>query len=466
MKLWYEWWRWCAPLRGACARRTTFLWMAVALVGFSVRQDLWGVTSFVRALGLQAVCYDRILDFFHSPALNLEALTRLWAALVMNLHPGLVRCNGRPVLVADGIKIGKAGKKMPGVKRLHQQSESNTKPQYILGHSCQAIAILAQGLASVVAIPLAARIHEGVIFSNRDHRTLLDKMILLLGALAIKAPYYLVADAYYASRKIALPLLRLGHHLISRVRNNAVGYLPAPAPERPKRGRPRVYGEKYRLKWLFDQHDAGQTLESPVYGESGVKLTVWTRDLLWKPVGVLVRFVAVLHPTRGRLILMTTDLALAPLDVIRLYGYRFKIEVSFKSALHVVGAFLYHFWMAGMTPIARKARNQFLHRKTPAYRDAVRRKLAAYHRFIQLGLIAQGMLLALATTVPQLVWASFGSWLRTIRPGIVPSEAVVAIALRNTLPHLLADNSPAPDLAKFIQERLDLENTQARSLAA
>jgi hypothetical protein len=287
-----------------------------------------------------------------------------------------------------------------------------------------------------------------------------------LGALALEAPFYFVADAYYASRKIALPLLRLGQHLVTRVRHNAVGYFPAPLPERRKRGRPKLYGEKVLLRRLFDQPQAMQTLESPVYGESGVPLGVWTLDLLWRPVGLLVRFVAVLHPTRGRLILMTTDLSLAPLDVIRLYGYRFKIEVSFKSALRVVGAFLYHFWMAGMTPLTRNARDQYLHRKTTAYRDAVRRKLAAYHRFIQLGLVAQGLLLALATTVPQLVWASFGSWLRTIRPGIAPSEAVVACALRNTLPYFLADSSPAPDLAKFIQERLDLSNTQARRLAA
>lgn len=466
MQLWCEWWRWCAPLRGACARKRTFLWMGVALVGFCVRDDLWGVTSLVRALGLEAVCYDRLLDFFHSPALNVDRLTRLWTELVVNRHPGLLRCNGRSVLVGDGLKVGKAGKKMPGVKRLHQSSGSNTKPEYILGHSCQAVAMLAQGLSSIVAIPLAARIHEGLVFSNRDQRTLLDKMLQLLSSLAMDELYYFVADAYYASRKIALPLVRLGQHLVTRVRNNAVGYVPAPAPEHRKRGRPKQYGQKYPLKRLFEETDTMQTLESPVYGESGVKLGVWTSDLLWRPVGILVRFVAVLHPTRGRLILMTTDLALEPIDVIRLYGYRFKIEVSFKSALRVVGAFFYHFWMAGMTPITRKASDQYLHRKTAQYRDAVRRKLDAYHRFIQLGLVAQGIMLALATTVPQLVWGSFGSWMRTIRPGICPSEAVVAIALRNTLPHFLADTSPAPILAKFIQQRLDLTQNKAGKLAA
>lgn len=467
MRLWSEWWKWCAPLRGACARYRTFLWMAVVLAGFCVRDDLWGVTSFVRALGLEATCYDRLLDFFHSPALNVETLTRLWTALVVNLHPGLVRCNGRLVLVGDGLKVGKAGKKMPGVKRLHQSSESNTKPEYILGHSCQAVGIVAQGILSVVAIPLAARIHEGVVFSNRDRRTLLDKMVLLLDALALKGlSYYFVGDAYYASRKTALPLLKRGQHLVTRARNNAVGYERAPVPERPKRGRPKRYGEKRPLKSLFDDAAAMQTMQSPVYGESDVQLGVWTADLLWRPIGVLVRFVAVAHPTRGKLILMTTDLEMAPIDVIRLYGYRFKIEVGFKSALRVVGVFLYHFWMADMTPIARKARDQYLHRKPAEYRDAVRRKLAAYHRFIQLGLVAQGIMRALATTVPHLVWASFGSWFRTIRPGVCPSEAVVAIALRNTLPHFLADSSPAPDLAKFIQQRLDMSKTNARRLAA
>lgn len=466
MLLWTEWWRWCAPLRAACARRRTFLWMCVALAGFCVREELWGVTSTVRALGLQGMYYDRLLDFFHSPSLCLEKLTRGWAAQVVERHPGLVRVNGRYVLLGDGIKVPKAGKKMPGVKRLYQSGESNTKPTYILGHSCQAVAILAGGLKSFVAIPLAARIHEGVVFSNRDQRTLLDKMVLLLNALALDIPYYFVADAYYASRKIALPLLELGQHLVTRVRSNAVAYLPAAAPDKPGRGRPRLYGQKLPIKSLFSQPEEAQDLQSPVYGESGVMLRVWTRDLLWRPLGLLVRFVAVAHPTRGKLILMTTDLTLEPRDVIRLYGYRFKIEVSFKSALRVVGAYLYHFWMAGMDPITKKARNQHLHRKSAEYRDAVRRKLDAYHRHIQLGLIAQGIMAALATTVPKLVWASFGSWLRTIRPGIAPSEAVVAIALRNTLPHFLADCSPAPILAKFIQQRMDLARANARRNAA
>jgi hypothetical protein len=428
--LWNHWWNLVCHLRPACARTRTFLWMALCLAGFAARKDLLGVTSIVRALGLEPACYDRILDFFHSPALDLNKLTLAWCALVFRVQPGILRVNGRPVLVADGIKVAKAGRKMPAVKELHQQSESNTKPEYIFGHSCQAVAVLTQALASVFALPLACRIHEGTIFSNRDHRTLLDKMILLLDSLGIKEPCYFVADAYYAAGNIVRGLLAHGNHLVTRVRSQL------------------------------------QEASSPVYGEKGVILKFQTADLLWRPVGILVRFVVVLHPLRGAILLMCTDLTLPPLDIIRIYGLRFKIEVSFKQALRVIGAYAYHFWMAAMTPLRRVSGNQYLHHKSEDYRNAVRRKIAAYHRHIQLGLIAQGLLQILSATQPKLVWRSFGSWLRTIRPGLAPSEQVVAVALRNTLPEFLATAAKASILVKFIRDRLDLSRTEGTSLAA
>src|SRR5258708_27103694 len=130
--LWRALWEILRELRPAFSRARTFLWFATAVVGFCTRADLAGVTSFVRGLGLTGPCYDRLLGFFHSRAINLDHLTRLWTALVVRLFP-VVKTNGRLVLVADGIKIPKEGKKMPGVKLLHQESQSNSKPAYIMG---------------------------------------------------------------------------------------------------------------------------------------------------------------------------------------------------------------------------------------------------------------------------------------------------------------------------------------------
>jgi len=467
--LWRHWWNLVCELRPACARTRTFLWMSLCLAGFSTRKDLLGVTSIVRALGLEPACYDRLLDFFHSPALDLDKLTRAWCALVFRFSSGILRVNRKPVLVGDGIKVAKAGRKMPGVKKLHQESDSNNKPEFIFGHSCQAVAVLTQALSSVFALPLACRIHEGTVFSNRDHRTLLDKMIRLLDSLDLKEPFYFVADAYYASGKIVRGLLARGNHLVTRVKSNSVAYFPAtpPPPHRPRRrGRPAKYGKKIKVAALLKEEDQLQEAPSPVYGEQGVTLRFRVADLLWRPVGILVRFVVVLHPQRGAILLMCTDLTLAPLDIVRIYGLRFKIEVSFKQALRVIGAYAYHFWMAAMTPLRRVSGNQYLHRKSDTYRNAVRRKIAAYHRHIQLGLIAQGLLQILSATKPSLVWQSFGSWIRTVRPGLAPSEQVVAIALRNTLPEFLATAAQPSILVKFIRDRLDLSRTEGTSLAA
>jgi hypothetical protein len=66
----------------------------------------------------------------------------------------------------------------------------------------------------------------GVVWSNRDRRTLLDKMLSLLNIVAVPNPFYFVGDVYYAARKIADGLLRQNNHLITRVKSNAVAYAP------------------------------------------------------------------------------------------------------------------------------------------------------------------------------------------------------------------------------------------------
>lgn len=81
---------------------------------------------------------------------------------MLNIFPDVPRVNGRLLLVGDSIKIPKEGRKMPAVKGLHQESESNSKPAFIMGHSFQAVGVLVGALNSIFAIPLISRIHEGV----------------------------------------------------------------------------------------------------------------------------------------------------------------------------------------------------------------------------------------------------------------------------------------------------------------
>lgn len=464
--LWLHWWNVIWLLRPAFSRLRTFMWFATAGAGMTIRTELLGVTSIVRALALRARFYDNLLDLFHSSAVKLDRLSVLWTQAVLRLFPAPLLVNGRRVVVGDGIKVPKRGKKMPAVKLLHQQSDSNTKPQYIMGHSLQAVSLLVEAAQSVFAVPLAVRIHEGLVWSNRDRRTLLDKMLALLDIVAIPDPYYFVADAFYAARKIVRGLLREHHHLLTRVRSNAVAYTVYRQRGPKKRGRPRLYGQKVKLRSLLKDSKAFQQARSPVYGEHNVTIQYRVRDLLWRPAGQLVRFVAVIHPNRGSCLLMCTDVSLSPIEIIRLYGLRFKIEHSFKQAVRTIGSFAYHFWMQDMKPLRRRNGNQYLHRESLEYREDVKRKIHAYHVFMQAGVVAQGLLQYLAVAFPTLVWSTFGSWLRTIRPGIPPSEFVVASALRHSLPDFLLSSAATHSLAKFITERQDTERMEMFRLAS
>ena len=197
MQLWLQWWSVVAPVRQTCRDKRTFLWLCTALAGFCVRPDLLGVSSTVRALGLAARCYDRLLDFFHSSAIEPDTLSRLWTRLALQRFMPH-RLGGRLVLLGDGIKIPKSVRKMPAVKRLHQASENNTKPEFIMGHSVQVVSVLVAAAGSFLAVPLSGRIHEGVKFSNRDHRTLPQRFCTLADSLGIADPFVMIADAYYA----------------------------------------------------------------------------------------------------------------------------------------------------------------------------------------------------------------------------------------------------------------------------
>ena len=346
MELWITWYWSSSQLSSAFSRKRTFLWFLVVLAGLSIREDLFGVTSIVRALSLKEKAYDSLLKFFHSDAVDLEKLHILWTKLTLKIFQ-CQHIGSYTVLLLDGLKVPKEGKKMPGVKSLHQGSQNNSKAEYIMGHSLQCLSLLVTGSAhSFAAVPLIAEIHEGLVWSNRDSRTLMDKAASLVALIrgAIEKPVLIVADAYYANATFIKLMISNACHVVSRVRNTASACYPPVIPKKRKRGRPVKYGKKIALKSLFDQENLFTSVTTSIYDEKEVLIRYYAINLVWKPMKCLVRFILVDHSTRGKIIFMTSDLNLDALLVIKAYGYRFKIEVAFKSALHTIGAYAYHFW--------------------------------------------------------------------------------------------------------------------------
>lgn len=439
MTLWRTWYRSVVLLRGACSRRQSFLWMVLALVALSIRSDLLGVTSLARALDLGEAGYRRLLHLFHSPSVCVHRLTRLWAVVVARIFSPVI-VGPYKICIADGIKVPKDGRKMPAVKRLHQESTNNSKRPFIMGHSFQALSLLVgAGKGWFAAVPLISRIHEGLVWSNRNQRTLLDRLATMFLETVpwLGGPFILVADAFYASRKIVTPLLRDGHHLVTRVRSNSVAFAPPPTRRKRTRGRPRIYGKIVRLRELFDDLSQFSLMVSPFLGEEDVRVRYRALDLVWRPVARVVRFVAIDHPRRGRILLMATDVRLTPREILAIYGHRFRIEVGFRQAVHTLASYHYHFWMKLMRRIRRNSGDQHLHMETDTYRAHIRRKIDAYHRFVQLGCIVQGLLLHLCLSHGKQVFRRRRHWFRTYTTTGAPSERIAQDALRATLDEFL-----------------------------
>ena len=129
--MWNEFISCLIQLRGAFSRKRTFYWFATIVISFVLRSDNLGVTSFVRGTKILPRCYHSLLNNFHSTAIKHNALLRLWIQLLLEiLDPIMV--SGAYVIVADGLKVSKEGRKMPGVKSLHQESANNSKPEFII----------------------------------------------------------------------------------------------------------------------------------------------------------------------------------------------------------------------------------------------------------------------------------------------------------------------------------------------
>jgi hypothetical protein len=451
MELWSKWQSVVNQLESAFSRKKTFCWFMLVLIGFTIKFDAMGVTSLARGVGLLPSYYTSMLHFFTSSAVDLEKLQRLWVSVVFKCFSGIVRINGRCVIAGDGIKIGKEGKKMPGVKWLYQSSESNSKAEHITGHSIQVAALLVQGLSTYFAVPLAGQIHEGLRLDSQDKRTLLDKLFEMVVGLHVPEAFYLVLDKYYCSGKFMKQLLSKNIHIVTMMKRRAVAYQPVIKTEMKKRGRPSKYGTKIKLFSLFDQEQAWTKTTSA----SGVTIEYCCIELFWKPFGDLVLFVLTRHPTKGEAIVMSTDRTAPPLSLIMLYGLRFKIEVLFKQTVHQIGAFLYRFWIKTIAPRTRKQRgDQNLQDFDETLQLRIAKKMHAYHTFILCGLIAQGLLHYLSIHYYKSVWSSFGTWLRTVRDNTLPSEMVTAMAMTRTYDYFLEDAQHMSIFKKFLVEKI------------
>jgi hypothetical protein len=248
----------------------------------------------------------------------------------------------------------------------------------------------------------------------------------------------IVLDAYFAVGPVFLILRSLINsegqrlvHLVTRAKSNVVGY-EDPPPKSGRKGRPKKYGKKVKLIKLFENNlNEFQEATIELYRE---KKTVFflCLDQLWKPIGEKVRFVLVIDGEEN-FILMCSDLALSPPDIIKAYSYRFKIEVSFKVLKHLMGVFFYHFWTSVWPKIGCRVESN-LSSLTVDSERLIAQTTNAIEAFVNFGCIATGILQIIALNFHNTIWKRYRGWLRTVT-SFIPTEETARSVIQEEFFH-------------------------------
>ena len=167
------------------------------------------------------------------------------------------------------------------------------------------------------------------------------------------------------------------------------------------------------------------------------------------------QFVLTQLPNGQRLILLSTDLCLTGPEIIAVYGLRFKIEVTFRQLIHLLGGFAYRFWLKALPTLPTWPSNLILPDYPQTVQTQILNKVEAFERFVNLHVIVLGLLQILSLELPQGIWANFPRWFRTLPSHGYPSERIAQLAIQHQAPMIFPQSPPSLLLPKFLAAKLD-----------
>ncbi|MDX1506398.1 MAG: transposase [Spongiibacter sp.] len=380
-----------------------------------------------------------------------------------------VEIDGRCVLLGDHTYVVKDGGRMPGVVSLHEHSETQRKPSYFRGQCWGALGLVVGTLTGCFCLPLELRIHQGFVHLGQTpqtggtSRTSLGERVVemaLAFACAHDRPAWLVLDAFFPTAKVfllarsvySIALQQPYLHVLVRAKKHYVAYFPAPPKPPHRRGRPPRYGQKIHLWECFDHRHLFDTVYCQVYGQREA-VQVLALPLLWKPLGDWLLFIFAIT-SRGPLVLMASDLNLAPTTALELYCVRTRIEIMFDVMKNLLHAFCFRFWTPSLPRHPRRPRaNRDLQAPAAAQVSTVKACWQAYETFVLCAAIAHGLLQLIALRFGALVWQHHRLYLRT-QSRALPSEKTVKQVLA---PRLIQQfiHLPQISILQKIQHCLD-----------
>lgn len=253
----------------------------------------------------------------------------------------------------DTTLVAKVKGKMPGVQKWHDHSDNPDRGTYLIGHHWAIAGLLGAAIVAMQWTPICFPLLANLISGNSNPlgfvvnpegvaraMTFWDATCPLVAQLAMMLdhPLRVVVDAYFARAPFINWMLKIGVHVITRMRKDAVGW-DDPEPEVPlppgtkRRGRkptkPRK-GKEWKLADLVKSF-APEYISVFVYGKwqtfRVVARDVWIRGVIVQKVRVVV-----IQTSGEPIILLSTDLTLTPKQIIFLYAVRFAAELGIRDA--------------------------------------------------------------------------------------------------------------------------------------
>jgi hypothetical protein len=452
--------------------KRTYVWFVISVIGLMLRSDHIGMTSFIRELSLHPSSYSGIQHFFKTSGWCLLKLQRAWQCF-LSKSPFLYRVAGSVVIPGDGIKTPKEARHMPGVKKLHQESENSSKGEYIFGHMFGGLSVLMGSPGSkLYSVLISLRLHDGLeaIHEWSDEEPTASHVVQLIRDAAFAVSQFgktiLLLDRLFLTVPMLTelsktPLLQA----VTKAKMNVVAYFD-PEPKTGRGPKPKK-GEKVSVASFFTaKAEEFVSTTATLYGKTQ-EVSYYCTDLLWgKKLYQRLRFVlAVFNGTKT--ILVSTDLTLSPEQIITLYSHRFKIECAFRELKQVIAGFGYRFWSKYMPKLKKFVKND-------ANQDAIRSiadenaqrnikaTVEAIEKHALLSCIALGLLQLISLKFADAFNGSVIRFMRT-KSNAIPSEATVADFMRKNIYQLFRFYPDLPITAIISSKQNDANDYHDRN---
>jgi hypothetical protein len=248
---------------------------------------------------------------------NAWAMEGVWEISLQHFfHTLRIKARSVLFLLVDDTLVEKTGKKIPGCAwyKDHAQNLAN-----VFGHQWVLSALLYKNSL----LPLGARLYhrQGTKGCGRFQTkiTMVKRMLKAL-RLPIPCKLYLLADGWYWSKELVKACRECGYHMISQLKSNSVIW---------------IKGKRTHVTELDSQSAAYREISLPLYGKNKT-LKIAKFIGIIKGLG-LVAVVVVKEKRKKTRYLVSTNLHLPALEVVKYYAKRWKIEQMIKDLKQRLG---------------------------------------------------------------------------------------------------------------------------------